>query len=319
MGFAERNITRRQCLAMMAATAGMQCVPTFGHAEEKQNTMHFAVSVETLAGANVNDARAAYRVWVGEVSRQLPTTTAEVVPEIFLPSDVLIRGVRQGTIEVFGITALEFSKIADLIDPSALVVQDYLADGLEYVLLVHSSSSFHKVADLRGTQLLTHLHRDMVLALPWLGTLLAANNLGAAEHFFGGQSSLDSLNRVVLPVFFRSAGAACLARRSWDTVVELNPQLGRDLRPLAISPRLIPIVICFRRNSNEAARKAVVDSILHVSSFAAGQQIIALYQSHGFVARPTSVMKGTLEMVRQYEELASPKASSSRGNSLKPD
>jgi hypothetical protein len=293
---------------MMAAAAGAVFAPRLGLAEDKQHPLRLAISADTLAGANINDARAAYRVWVAEVARQYPMTSAEVVPEIFLPSDALIREVRKATVECFGITALEFSRIADLIDPNVILVSDYLADGLEYVLLVHNGGSMQKIADLRGTQLMIHLHRDMVLAPAWLGTLLAANNLGPAEHFFAEQSAVSSLNQVVLPVFFRRAGAACLARKDWDTAVELNPQLGRDLRAIALSPRLIPIVIAFRRNSNEASRKAVIDSILRVSSFPAGKQIISLYQSNGFVTLPTSAMKNTLEMARQYDHISLPRA-----------
>ena len=33
-----------------------------------------AVSVDTLAGANVNDARAAYRVWIREITNTLGIT-----------------------------------------------------------------------------------------------------------------------------------------------------------------------------------------------------------------------------------------------------
>ena len=76
-----------------------------------------AISADTLAGANVNDARAAYKVWIREVTRQFPSSLAQMVPEIFLPSEEMIRGVRQGTIECFGVTALEFVKIADIVDP----------------------------------------------------------------------------------------------------------------------------------------------------------------------------------------------------------
>jgi ABC-type phosphate/phosphonate transport system substrate-binding protein len=175
---------------------------------------------------------------------------------------------------------------------------------MEYVLLVHNNSSFKKLADLHGAQLVTHLHRDMVLAPVWLGTSLAANNLPQADHFFASQKKTDNLNQVVLPVFFRRTDAACLARRNWETAVELNPQLGHDLRFLAVSPKLVPIAIAFRRGCSQEGRKVLIDSILKVASVTAGQQIVALYQSHGFIVRPTSIMNSTVEMVRQFERIS---------------
>jgi hypothetical protein len=47
----------------------------------------------------------------------------------------------------------------------------------------------------------------------------------------------------------------------------------------------------------------MIDAIERVSTVPAGRQIVALFQSSAFVVRPVSVMKGTLEMVRQFDRL----------------
>ena len=311
----EMRITRRESLALIVGAAGTALAPGLCRAEAHGTVLRVAVSVETLAGANISDARAAYRVWVAEAAHQFATNIWEVDPEIFLPSDRMVQGIRQGTISCFGVTAPELLKVAEFTDPDQLLLQDIMADGMEYVLLVHNSSRFKTIADLRGAQIVSHLHREMVLLNAWLGTMLAANNLGQADRFFGGQTLRDNLNQVVLPVFFHRMDAACLARRDWETAVELNPQLGRDLRPLAVSPKLVPIAIGFRRGCNAEARKNMIDSILRVSTVPAGQQIVALYQSHGFVVKPFSVMKGTLEMVRQFERVSAQPARARKGQS----
>jgi ABC-type phosphate/phosphonate transport system substrate-binding protein len=97
--------------------------------------------------------------------------------------------------------------------------------------------------------------------------------------------------------------AACLARRNWDAAVELNPQIGRDLRFLAISPKIVPIAVCYRRNCDAVGRRALTDAILHINSVPGGQQIVALYQSRGFIVRTSSAMTSALEMIRQYERV----------------
>jgi phosphonate transport system substrate-binding protein len=293
----------------MVGAAAATLAPRLCLGEGDSGLLRVAVSTETLAGANINDARAAYTVWIREVSRHLGSVRAEVVPEIFLPSDQLIRAIRQGSVDCYGITALEYAKVVELTDPDCFVVQDYLADGMEYVLLVHNGSSFQKLADLRGAQIVTHRHRDMVLLPAWLDTLLAANHLPSAERFFASQSARESVNQVVLPVFFHRTDAAGLARRSWETAVELNPQLGRDLRILAVSPKVVPIAVCFRRGSSAIGRRSFIDAITHVTSQPAGQQIVALYQTQAFVLRTGAVMKSALEMIRQYQRLPAQPAS----------
>jgi hypothetical protein len=315
MASADKGVTRRECLALMAAAAATALAPEFCRAESDARLLRLAVSAETLAGSNINDARAAYLLWINEASRQFGHQTAEVVPQVFIPSEEMIRGIRQGQIDCYGVTALEFAKVVDLTDPSVLVFQDYLADGIEYLLLVPGASPARNISDLRGAQILSHLHRDLVLLPAWLDTMLAANNLPSAEHFFRSISPHDKVNQVVLPVFFRRADGACLARRSWETAVELNPQLGRELRVLAMSPKIIPITIGFRRNSDSNSRRALIDSMLRISNSPAGKQMSAFYGARRFVTRPASAMKGTLEMVRQFERLAGPQAGSRKGRS----
>jgi ABC-type phosphate/phosphonate transport system substrate-binding protein len=277
--------------------------PGFCLGQDDRRVLRVAVSTDTLAGANVNDARAAYKVWIQEVTSHLGSVRAEVVPEIFIPSEQLIRMIRQGTVDCYGVTAPEYAKVVELTDPDSILLQDYLADGMEYILVVHKDGPFKKLADLRGAQIVSHRHREMVLLPAWLGTLLAANNLPSAERFFGSQVPRDSLTQVVLPVFFRRMDAACLARRNWDAAVELNPQIGRDLRFLAISPKIVPIAVCYRRNCDAVGRRALTDAILHINSVPGGQQIVALYQSRGFIVRTSSAMTSALEMIRQYERV----------------
>jgi ABC-type phosphate/phosphonate transport system substrate-binding protein len=307
------RITRRQSTTILTTALAAAWASRSGWAANDK-PLRVAISADTLAGANVNDARAAYRIWIDQVARQDNHQSAEAVPEIFLPSEELIREVRQGSVDCYGLTALELAKLVDLSDPGSLMLQDYLADGMQYVLLVHNNSQFKKIADLKNARLASHLHRDMVLRPAWLSTLLAASNLAQPDAFFSAQKLSDKVNQVVLPVFFRRVDAACLARRDWDTVVELNPQLGRDLRLLEVSPKIIPIAFAFRRNTSAEARMALINSIQSIYKSTAGQQIIELYQSRTFVQRQMSVMKPTFEMVRQSERLAGQPAGTRKGS-----
>jgi hypothetical protein len=281
MSYIERGcFTRRKMLSLMGGGLAASLVPRSVFADDGLVTV--AVSEETLAGANINDARAAYTVWTQEVTRHLGSVRAVVNPKIFLPSEELLRDVRAGTVDCYGITALEYIKVADVTDPNFILLQD-------------------SIADLRGAQMIVHHHPDLVLAPAWLETTLTASSLPPAQQFFASISSRDNINQVALPVFFRRVDVACLARRSWETAVELNPQLGRSLRIVAVSPKLVPIFIAFRRHCSEGGRKALIDAILNITSIAAGQQIVALYQSHSFVLRTAAALKATVDMLTDYQ------------------
>jgi ABC-type phosphate/phosphonate transport system substrate-binding protein len=306
-------ITRRQCIAGLTAMWAAALAPERSLGSGEQHPLRLAVSVETLAGANVDDARAAFRVWLREIASVSGIKTAEAVPEVFLNSEELINEIRNGLLDSYGIVATELAQVYDVTEQNTIVLQDYLADGIEYVMLVHSGSPYRKISDLRGAQLVTHLHRDMVLLPAWLGTVLAANGLAMPEYFFGSHKHSDNINQVLLPVFFKRVDAACVARRNWEAAIELNPQLGRDLRPLLVSPRLIPIGFFFRKNTSAESRNALIQSIQAVASLTAGRQIMDIYQSQGFAARTMASMKPTLEMVRQFERLSGQQAGMRKG------
>jgi ABC-type phosphate/phosphonate transport system substrate-binding protein len=309
------QITRRQCWSAIAGATLAALAPGLCLAEADDGVLSFAVSSATLAGTNLNDARAAYQIWINEILRDSGHTFARTVPGIFISSDEIVGGIRRGRIDCFGVTALEFAKVSRLVYSDEVVLQDYIAAGIEYVLLVRNDSPCHSVVDLKGRQVLSHLHRDMVLAPAWLTVLLAANKLGLPEKFWRVDSTHEKVNEVILPVFFRSADAACISRRNWETAVELNPQLGHDLRILAVSPKVIPMLIGFRSNCDAAARANVIESMLQISTTKVGQQITALYGTQTFVGRPSSVMQGTMEMVRQYLRISQQTTGSRKGNS----
>lgn len=293
-------MTRRQFSRWLAGLTAGAVIAGRGFGQTTARPLLAAVSVDTLAGANVNDARAAYRVWIREITNTLGIRSIEAVPEIFVPSEQIVRMIRHGEIDLFGITAWEYAKVLDFVDPNSLLVEDYLINGMEYVMLVHNASPFKKLSDLHGCHLITHIHRDMNLVPAWVGNLLSNDNLPRMDVFFAEQVARDSITQVVLPVFFRRMDAACLARRYFETAVELNPQLGKDLRALVISPKVVPIALCFQKNCSVASQQVFKDAIARSSALPAGQQIAALYQSRTFISRPPSVMNVTLEMLREY-------------------
>lgn len=261
------------------------------------------MSMDTLAGANVNDARAAYRVWADEIAHNLDLDQTEMIPEIFVPSAQMIQMIRVAEIDCFAISAWEYAKVIDLIDPTEMAVEDYSANGMEYLLLVHAAGPYQKLADLRGAKIIVHHHRDTLLIDAWLNILLSTNGLAPARKFFETVERRDNLTEVVLPLFFRRTPAIGLTRRAFNMAAELNPQLGRDLRVLAASPKVIPDGFFFRRGCDPQDRRRFREAMNRFASLPAGKQCLALYQSTGFVPRPCTVMKETMDLIHQVEHL----------------
>jgi ABC-type phosphate/phosphonate transport system substrate-binding protein len=299
----EASITRRQFMRSVFAAAALAASSGARRMRAEHRPFRVALSVETLAGANVNDARAAYRVWADEVARGLNMYHSEIIPEIFIPSAQMIQMIRGQEVDCFALTAWEYSKVLDIIDSNQMMVEDYAVNGMEYLLLVHASSPYKGIADLRGSKIVVHHHRDTILLEAWLSILLLNATLPSADLFFEAIDMKDNLNEVILPLFFRRVPAIAITRRAYETATELNPQLGRDLRVLAASPPVVSDGFFFRTGCDPLGKTEFQNALLRFTTLPAGRQCLALYQSTGFFARPCSIMSGSLAMIHQYERL----------------
>ena len=297
-----RRITRRRFGQMLAGFGVLLTVPGFASGASKR--LLVGVSSETLAGANMTDARAAAKVWAEQITRDLDISVAEMYPDVFIPSAQMVRMIQEGAIDLFVLTALEYAKVATYIDPECVLVESKAPDGLEYVLVVHSASPFQKIEDLRKRQLTFHHHRDTVLLTEWISVQLAKGGQGTIDSFFASMISRESLTQVVAPLFFRRTDVAGLTNIAFRVAAELNPQLGKDLRVLAVSPKIVPEVFCFRRGVTADQKRRLMNTFLRVKTVTAGQQILALYQTEGYEQRTAAVMQGTVDMVHEYERIA---------------
>ena len=307
-------ITRRQFIrtaSALAATGSLvsrvlaraEGLAGTGGIMEARRPFRVGCSEATLAGANLNDARAAFKIWGEEIRRSLDMSHSEMLPQVFVPSQQMIQMIRAGDIDCFAITVVEYSKVADLVDPSMMAVEAYAEGGIEYILLVHESSPYKKIEDLRGAKVGIHHHRDTVLLEPWLAILLATAGLPSPEQCFGAVESHEDLTQVILPLFFKRIQVAGVSRRAFEMATELNPQLGRDLRVIATSPKVVSDGFFFRQGCDQEDKHNFQEGLLRFRSIPAGRQCLALYQSSGFQLRPCSILKSSIDLIHQYDHL----------------
>jgi len=296
-----RELTRRRFALW---TAGMLTTQMcHGIAWAERPVFRVGVSLDTIADANVNDARAAYRVWGNELSRNLGMNSVTMLSEVFYSNSQMLQMIRNAQVDGFAITGLEYVKALDFIDQEVSVIEDYATSGIDYVVLVKRNSPYQKLEDLRHGKIHLLKHRDTSLLRTWIGLALMQSHLPDAESFFDSVEIHEKVNEVILPLFFGRIQAVGISRRAFSMAAELNPQIGRELRILATSPRIIPAGFWFRKGADLAQRNAFMQAMIKLKSVTAGRQVLALYQSSGFVSAPGSVMNGTIELVHQYERL----------------
>jgi len=254
----------------------------------------------TLVGTelNSNDVRAALLVWAEAFSRG-SHVKIEHVPEVMSTPEALFQHIRRDEVDVFSLPVSEYLQIASYTDPNLLMVDgSYVTGGEEYLIVVHADSGIRSLAELRGKNLIRFSGIVMCIAGEWLETALAQSNLGPPEAFFKQISSVPKAARAVLPVFFRQEDAGLVTRRAYDTLVEMNPQLGTKLRIIATSPKVVPVILAFHKNCTAEQRENFKAALMSLSRNPEGQQILTLFGSKGLREATPAVLASAIDIVR---------------------
>lgn len=254
-------------------------------------------------GYNENDVRAAMKVWIQSIvqNRHLGVdSNLYVFPSV----TAMVQTAAAEPLDGYGLLAPEYNELRQSVafDQVALSVRDGRYTQA-YVLLVRKDSGWDKIDQLRSHNLVVLQTPRMSLAFTWLDVLLAQNHLPAAADFFDRVTSNSKPAQVGLPVFFHKADACVLTRQSYDVLAELNPQLRLQLRVLAESPELVPSFIVFRADHPLPQREQVFQEIRDLHDTPAGQQVLALFQTEGFVIKPVSCLAPTLELIATHQQL----------------
>jgi hypothetical protein len=300
----ENGIVSRRCAMALMASAVNRL-----HAAAPQ-PLRLGLSETLVMDLNVNDARAALLVWINRISteRDLPV---DYKPNVFDTSLDLLKRIRTSQVDAVAINILEYRQVADHLDSSEVLIQE---DGAkrQYVLLVKSSGNARKLADLRGRKLIVQRSPIMCIAAEWVNALLGADHLELKESFFGSMATEIKPVKVMLPVFFGQADACVTTRGAFETMAELNPQVLRELRPLATSAELAPISYMFRRNYRDPNRQLWVSALSDLNSSVTGRQLLTMFQADGLVVRGSECLSSALAILEQSDRFR--RAATIRGN-----
>jgi phosphonate transport system substrate-binding protein len=150
----------------------------------------------------------------------------------------------------------------------------------EYLLFVRQGSGIQALADLRGQEIAVLNGTSNSVARAWLESLLLEKNLGSASAFFRRVETPAKPSAALLPVFFGNKPACIVDRLSYATMVEMNPQVERQLVPLAVSEPLLESITYLTRHgyASDRARRDMFLALQELHMEPDGRQILTLFK-----------------------------------------
>jgi phosphonate transport system substrate-binding protein len=277
-------------------------------AEETAHTnapipVHFAFSKTMLKDINENDAKAAMKVYAKTIGddNELDVSSG---PIYLNGTNAIAEALRLKQIDMISLTSEEFLALENqgLEGPLLLsIVNQTFTE--EYVLLVRDNSPIRKIEDLPGHSLNISSDLRAALAPVWLEVLCREHGLGPASQAFAKITSASKTTQVILPVFFGKADVCLTTRNGWDVMGELNPQVKKMLRAIAVSPAVVPGFSCFRRGVSETVKQRLIQAEENSCGQLSFKQLMALFKTDQLACHPVSALESTRQLVTQYHQL----------------
>jgi phosphonate transport system substrate-binding protein len=301
--------SRRHALALMLGA--WRWLPRALAAADAGAPVRLAISESLVADVNLNDARAAMAIWLKRMMVDL-NLVIEFNPKVFDTTEEIFRRARSGQLDAVALNVVEYRQIADVLDPSEIIAESGAAGMEQYLLLAKRNSGIQHLGDLRGRRLYALKAPKMCVADAWLTTILDEGHLSPSEQFFGSVTTDTKASRVVLPVFFGQADACLTSKQGFDTMCELNPQVGKDLTAIASSPMMVLCFYVFHKNYHSPNRVRFLKVLSELHTSAAGRQLATLFQFDQLTVRDGSCLASALSILDAAERARNRRGAGSR-------
>jgi ABC-type phosphate/phosphonate transport system substrate-binding protein len=202
-------------------------------------------------------------------------------------------------------TTLEYFRLKSLmlpIEPFHLSVYGDTV-GCEHVVLVNKKDKINNLSQLKGKKIIVEKGSNGRLALLWFTTLLLKRGLPESDNFFSDIKKVEKISQAVLPVFFTQADACIVRRTGFQTMVEMNPQVNKNLIVLQKSPAFQESVFCVRKDYDDKSKKIILDVVETLHLDPKGRQMLLLFRKDRVLPFKPEYIESVETLIKEYNEL----------------
>lgn len=272
--------------------------------DSEGRTLHIGFSSLNFPKGAVKEVEVAIEALAKELSERTSARFTEASATVFDDMTTLKNKVMQKELDVLGLISLEFLEASDSIPMTPLVVaQYYQSPYFELILLTRKEDSLQNIFDLTDKKLIVDELINKQITRLWIDVLLMRNSLPEMESFFSEISGADKASQAVLKVFFGQMDACITSRKAFNTIVELNPQVGEELRILNQSQPLLVGIVCVREDMSEDDRTSIHETLEVIHNSPEGEQLLMIMKIERLVPYKAEYLQTTQELVKEYESL----------------
>lgn len=280
-------------------------VAVFADEPVVDDTLSLGFSAGLFSDVNEADAIASIKVWADTILVRRGIGLASA-PSIYSNIATMKEDLLAGRVDVVSLLTEEFfllEKDVELEHLHYTLLNGRISE--EYLLLVRKREGIKSLNGLQGKTLAVVEGARLALSRMWLETLLMESGEPGLEPFFAAVAGHAKTSRAVLGVFFGKTDACLATRAGFETMVELNPQIGKQLAVLETSPEFIPGLVCIRKDWDERLKNEVIAGLHELGESVRGRQILTVFKADELVEGPVEELSTTREWIARHTLLKS--------------
>jgi ABC-type phosphate/phosphonate transport system substrate-binding protein len=248
---------------------------------------------------NAKDAMAALMLWANEVGKGVGFDARAVLYNNVEP---MLTDFRKGKVDMITLSTHDYLSMSKPPNVDLGVISSKQGKKtVRYALLVQSETPYVDIRDLKNKKLA--VLRNNTLGLMFLNNELLKRRVPEAPQFFSTISETIKESQAVLAVFFGQADACVTTETNLKIMIELNPQIGKRLKTLLISPELLNSCAFFRPDYDPRLKERIIKTIITSNESQRGKQLLTLFNADNLEMMRENDLTTVRQLFSEYSRL----------------
>ncbi|MFZ1292037.1 MAG: PhnD/SsuA/transferrin family substrate-binding protein [Melioribacteraceae bacterium] len=276
---------------------------------EKNNfkPIYVGFSISMFNDVDIRDATAAIKMWGNELLKGMNT---QYTPEsnIYESNAEIVEALNSRKIDLIALPITDYLEISNKteVEPTLTTMVNG-KPGYEFIIVVRKDKNYKKLEDLKNTTINIPSKTSGSIVKIWLTVLL--NEKGKNfDKFFTEVRETEKPQKSLLPVFFNQVDACVVSAESFNTMLELNPQLKNELTIIEKSPVFLGGIMCLNKSIDPQLKKSLFDVGFKLDKTVSGKQILNLFKAEKLIRFEEMHLKNILELTEKYSKIKKKKS-----------
>ena len=271
--------------------------------ERKSTLLLVGYSSRVFVDVDLEDAKAVTNLWTDILTRQSGYKAGANVT-IYQDLQTLEKDVKAKKSDLLVVMACEFLEIKSRVTLDPILVSEF-ENGVyeEMVLLVRKEKNISSFSNLRHKPIAIPKGLFMTTCQLWLETCLMREGILNPKTFFSNMKEVQKPSQAVLQVFFKQVDACIVNRNAFTTMIELNPQVGKELMPVVTSPGIPGGVVSIRVDLDDQDKKSIFDTLTAMHTNPQGKQLLTFFRKKRLVPFKAEYLRTIEDLVKEHHDL----------------